>query len=204
MRIRRLTHRRKVYRIMQFTGLALTLVLLVGTAYTFAYFHENRTYVNAFKTADYSVALKEIFTPVNNWAPGISKDKKVWVENSGTADAFVRIKYQESWSDNLPLTIDGQDTVLKSWTQEWSTEWTKIGNWWYYNKVLKAGTQTNRILDTITMNPLVSNDTHAADYGRSTYSLTFQEEDLQAESDTGTEWGVAAVVDGSGNVTWTQ
>lgn len=203
MRVRRLSRRRRTRMIMQFTGLALTLALLVGAAYTFAYFHENNTYVNAFKTADYSVNLKEDFTPINNWAPGISKDKKVWVENNGSTDAFVRIKYQESWSDNLPLTIGGNETVLKSWTQNWGTEWTKIGSWWYYNKVLKAGTQTNRILDAITMNPLVSNDSHAADYGRAEYTLTFQEEDLQSAADTGTEWGVAATVDGTGNVIWT-
>jgi hypothetical protein len=186
----------------QVAGTLVTLALLIGTAFTFSYFHSETSFANAFLTPGYSVSLQETFTPIDNWAPGLDKEKRVWVENNGETDAFVRIKYSEKWSNNLPLLTNNQDTVLKNWTAAWQNQWIQIGDWWYYKKVLKAGTKTDPILSSIILNPLVSNDSHAPDYGQAEYALTFKQEDVQANSDPEPGWGVTAITDSAGNVTW--
>lgn len=192
-------------------GMFVMVAVLTAASFTYAYFHETNSYVNAFTTADYNVALKEDFTPINNWAPGITKTKSVYVTNTGTVDAFVRIKYSEAWNPNLPLTItdaQGQteDVVLKNWTSAWTPQWTHLGDYWYYNKVLKAGTQTDPLLASVTLNPLASNDAHAANYGNASYSLTFHEEDIQADNATistvTSSWSHTPVVNTDGSVTW--
>lgn len=80
---------------MAVTGLAA--VALVGG--TLAYWSQTSTINNPFSTGGYEGSTTEEFNPGEgeDWKPGATVDKKVYVENTGDADIWVRVKLSEKW-----------------------------------------------------------------------------------------------------------
>lgn len=90
---------------MAVTGLAA--IALVGG--TLAYWSQSSTIDNPFSTGGYEGSTTEEFNPGegDNWKPGATVDKKVYVENTGDTDIWVRVKLSEKWeSANDKKTLD--------------------------------------------------------------------------------------------------
>lgn len=66
-----------------------------------AYYHANNALENKLTTKKYGgEQMVEKFTPDDNWELGELTTKEVFVENTGTAKLFVRVKLEENWARN--------------------------------------------------------------------------------------------------------
>lgn len=75
---------------------AMAVVMLVSG--TFAWFTASDYVDNRLKTSqidDGSASIVEVFTPPENWEPGMEVTKKVAVANTGTGTLLVRVSYEE-------------------------------------------------------------------------------------------------------------
>lgn len=77
---------------------------------------------------------------------------------------------------NVRSLSSDETGVTKNWTSSWTNDWVDGGDgWYYYKKVLPAGTSTDRILDSVTFPD--SSPTS------SSYSLVFQVESVQVSDE---------------------
>ena len=151
----------------------LLVVCVVGA--TFAYFTSEYRILNQFKNATYDVDIEEEFN--DDWGT-----KKVWfVNNEETNTAVVlRINYNELWSKEdkdglltLSNVYDGHNVVTKTWTNDFTSNFTLASDgWYYYTKILKPQ-QRVQVLESITKNA-------PSTYDGFDYKLTFNFEAIQA------------------------
>jgi alternate signal-mediated exported protein len=81
-------------KIMLISTLA-TAALIIG-GLTFAWYSSKDSVTNTFKTSgNLKTVVVENFTPPTNWQPGVTTDKVVQVTNTGTLDAYTRVKLDE-------------------------------------------------------------------------------------------------------------
>lgn len=92
-------------------GGILLLALTVGVVGSLAYFSQELTKTNEFKTAKYDTTIEEEFTPPTDWLPGVEVNKDVTVKNSGNVDVVVKATLTESWTR-------GDETLSNTFTDE--------------------------------------------------------------------------------------
>ena len=122
--------------------------------------------------------------------------KKVRFKNTGNSSIFLRISYTEYWEKKeedgteylLSNKLNGTEMATKHWTQHWlggnSCQW-EDGNdgWYYYTKVLKPGTHTDLILESVTFENVSSEN---KEYLNSNYRLYFKAEAVQCSDGSNT------------------
>jgi len=93
--------------------------LLVSFGTTWAFYSDQASLVNPLGTSHSGVVMAEEFNPNDSFLPGETVTKKLWFENTGEMDLFLRVEVPpaESWVDN-----PGLDTtyVIKGWTNAWT------------------------------------------------------------------------------------
>ena len=144
--------------------IALLLVAIIGVVgLTIAYFTNTTTIENEFSTNPYGTTVTEEFVSPTNWLPGTQTDKTLIVTNSGSVDEAVRVSYTENWTSansntegDLPLTQNGNRAALIHFTN--TNDWTKVGDYYYYNYKLAPSESTSELLDYVTFNPAITND----------------------------------------------
>lgn len=87
---------------------ALASVAAIGA--TWASWTQELKAGNEFMTGDYHTSLDETFESPDNWQPGTTTEKAVWVANEGTVDAMAKVVISQSWV----RTEDVMATVLAS------------------------------------------------------------------------------------------
>ena len=92
-------------------GGILLLALTVGVVGSLAYFSQELTKTNEFKTAKYDTTIEEEFTPPTDWLPGVEVNKDVTVKNSGNVDVVVKATLTKSWTR-------GDETLSNTFTDE--------------------------------------------------------------------------------------
>ena len=184
--------------------LGILVISVIGG--TFAYYYQNFSIPNQFKSMTYNVNLTEDFN--NDWGT-----KKVYITNNetGNTNVVLRISYNEVWiktdmSNALTLsnTINGNNLVTKSWTTTFTNDFTDgLDGWYYYNKVLKPN-DTIQILNSISLNTnLIENTIYYNDYLEYVYNLIFNYEAIEANSSKISDiWGKTATINNL-NVSWT-
>ena len=193
---------------------ALLIVAVIGlVGITIAYFTNTTSIENEFKTKEYGSRTDEQFVSPDNWTPGTTTPKTLTVTNTGQIEEAVRISYSEKWelSDHTELSgwIDengdlsahtnneatDERAAIINWANE--ADWTKDGNYYYYNYKLKPGETTSELLNSVTFNSKVNIDSNCEtdtsqpgkkivtcssggnSYGSATYTLTFNVETVQ-------------------------
>lgn len=126
--------------------LIMLLVALLGIAYiaagaTYAYLNANDLKANEFTIGYNDVELKEDFTSPIDINPGDKIKKKVWVENIGNTDAYVRVKILFSDSD---MKNNCEDLELGD---DWS--YNTNDDYYYYTKKLSAGDKTSNLIEFV-------------------------------------------------------
>ena len=83
---------------------------------------------------------------VSGVMPGQVVDKVVYIENTGTVDFYARIALAMSvtGADGEPLSPDVMALHINT------ADWTKKGDYYYYNKPLAPGEKTEPLLKTVT------------------------------------------------------
>ncbi len=197
--------------------LALLLVALVGG--TIAYYTSQQDFENEFKVPKPGVAIQEKFMPMDSWVPGEEKSKEVWFTNTGEMDMLLRFTVDAEWVGDDHPDVDADSVITLYWNQgndtrddenppEYFITDTKK-EYYYYTKVLKAGTSTQHVLESVKFATKLSNDGHLnSDYSNTQINLTITGEtvlaDAEAVKDQWTEDPqVQAAIDASDNVTWT-
>ena len=137
--------------------IALLLVVVVGA--TFAYFQTSASFENVFNTGTYKLVTTEVFESPDNWKPGDEIPKTITTKNEGTIDAAVRVSYTEQWLDENDQDITSQVAVGAAIINLDNTnKWTKEGNYYYYNYILKPNDTTSSFMKSVTLNPNIGSD----------------------------------------------
>lgn len=201
-------------------------IMVVAFAFTWAYYSDSMALANPLGTSHSGAAIVEEYNPSSSFLPGETVVKKVAFQNTGKMDIFLRVEVppEEGWyrSDNNAKLNDSYDVskVIKNWnTTVWPTEdedetdlWTQVyqengKKYRYYKKILSAGAATDQILNSITLDPSVSNDRHDLDYSDRIYKLTFCAEAvpvaMQNDAYHVSLWNMT-VTGSEDSLTWTQ
>lgn len=204
---------RQVWKNKKIAVLLALSVFVAAFGLTWAFYSHNMALANPLGTSHSGAAMVEEFNPDSSFLPGETVIKKVAFQNTGKMDLFLRVEVppEEAWYKNgeaekgkeLEKTIYDPDKVIKNWntgvwpendesgTSEWSQVFT-VGEkkYRYYKKILPPGESTNEILESITLDPSVSNDRHAVDYSDKIYKLTFIAEAIPVEGNEGSDGSI--------------
>ena len=197
------------------TIIILILILVIGiVGVTIAYFANSTSLDNTFVTNPYGNTFTEKFVLPDNWLPGITTNKSVVATNTGGIDQAVRIKITENWKTKNNDTLNGwihtdgtksthstenelatdERVALINFTNP--SDWTKVGDYYYYNYKLAPQESTTSLIESVTFNSKTKlNDTctttlsegtktvtcnsSGSDYDHATYTLTFDIETVQ-------------------------
>ena len=178
------------------------LLLLIGIGGSFAYYYSEVVIPNEFKAKTYNVTIEEVFN--NTWG---TKEVSFVNNESTNASVVLRFNYNEKWrktengvTNSLSNTIGGVSVVDKTWTSAFTNDFVKIGDWYYYKKVLNA-LERVQVLSSISKNTtlIASSGEPYDDYD---YELDFNFEAIQASGEAISDiWGKTVTIEGS-NVTW--
>lgn len=211
-------------------ALAVLGAAFLGFGATWAFYSSNHTALaNPLSTTHSGAAMVEEFNPNSSFLPGETVAKKVAFQNTGDMALFLRVEIppEEGWYDskNAEMLVNELETkwVIKNWTEAWSDDgasgkgqWSEVftdaetgKTYRYYERILPVKAQTDCILDSITLDPAVSNDRHYLDYSDKIYKLTFNAEAVPVEGDDNhpgvqAEWRMSVVKAADGTLTWTQ
>ena len=133
--------------------IAVIVLLCIGLiGITFAYFQTTGNFVNLFNTGTYRVVTTEVFEAPENWAPGQEIPKTITSTNEGTIPAAVRVKYQEKFEDLQGNDITDQVTSNPVTVNLDNTDdWTKDGDYYYYNYPLAPNKTTSSFIKSVTL-----------------------------------------------------
>lgn len=189
--------------------LALLLIGVAGFGAAWAWNTHRAQQVNQLESRTVSVAVAEEF-PSNTVDKGETKKKTVTVQNTGNAAAFVRVSYAEYWT-TATEQLAGVTKVTKTWTTDWTSDFERHDDGWYYYKKVLPANGSVRVLESVTFPNSVT--------AGASYHLDFQVETVQVSDEpavnadaTRTLFGSAAAVAGmttsygavtGGTVTWT-
>ena len=178
--------------------IVLGLLLVVGiVGVTFAMFTTEHNLTNIFKTKPFSTTVYEVFESPESWTPGTTTPKEVYATNNSEIDTKVRISYTEEWTaadgSTLPIMQDDIKTTMINLAN--TDEWTKDGDYYYYNEILAPGETTSSFIESVTFNIettssfecITDDEDHdictstGTGYDGATYKLTFKIEIYQAD-----------------------
>lgn len=186
---------------------------------------------NEFQTAVYDTVIKEEFKSPDHWLPGVEVNKDAWVQNNSSIPVFVKVKIRQSWAKqdgSLPLYFSSGDSKEAAALVSWGSDVDRLsdidsiaeaeGKWLicndtpdengeieaFYIGALAPGKETPKLVDGVTMNPLiqasvvrkdtrynsvtgkwetVTTESGQPDYGDARYTMTVTAETVQATSD---------------------
>ncbi len=123
----------------------ITLILTCSIGGTIAFLIDDTDPVtNTFKPTTMSSTVEEKFDG--------KKKENVTIKNTSTdVDAYVRAAIVITWQDEkgniYPVSpVKDQDYTISLNEGTGATAWTKNGNYYYYNSVVKAGSSTENLI----------------------------------------------------------
>lgn len=182
---------RKKKNMIKLSGIALLAALTVGIGSTGAVIRHQVNLKNEISTDTVEVEVEEELKDDNpdDW----TKSKKVSFKNPGSADVFLRVTYSETWtagdgtllSNKMPdESKDVASKIVNS--QNW--EYNEADGWYYYKKVLPAGSTTESFMEQVDFSNIDSLEESLKNtYKNAEYEIHFQAEAVQASD----EWKVS-------------
>ena len=136
-----------------FAVLSVFILLAIGGVIAFG--SDKSIFSNLFQLPTYTAEYKEEFVSPNDWKTCDETPKTVITTNKSNGKIKVRLSYEEYWRNkentaNLPLEKDGETLAIINFQNE--SDWTKRGNWYYYNHELEPNEATNSLLKSVTLN----------------------------------------------------
>lgn len=182
---------RKKKNMIKLSGIALLAALTVGIGSTSAVIRHQINLKNEISTDTVIVEVEEDLKDddPSDW----TKPKKVSFKNPGSADVFLRVTYSETWtagdgtllSNKMPdESKDVASKIVSS--QNW--EYNEADGWYYYKKVLPAGSTTESFMKQVDFSNIDSLEESLKNtYKDAEYEIHFQAEAVQASD----EWKVS-------------
>lgn len=123
---------------------AIVLVLTCTVSGTVAFLVTKTDPVeNQFTPAKVTCAVDEDFTN------GGTTKRNVRIENTGNTDAWIRATVVANWVKDNKIVAPWTDNVTYN-TGEGKNQWTKSGNYFYYNDIVSAGGFTEKLISSYT------------------------------------------------------
>lgn len=188
--------------------------MAVGFSSTWAYYSDTQSIVNPFHTTNSSIDMIEDFNPAETILPGETVDKKPYFVNTGDTELVLRLEMDTYWMDK---TTEREAENLKTemvtlnYPDSFDGDWVEIpggSGTYYYTHILegkgKDKSKTSNFLDSLTLKPEVSNDTHAADYSTGRFIVDFNAEAVQADAASlaVSNWGLTQSEVGADKLEW--
>ena len=188
--------------------LVIGIIALLAVECAFAFFHTSDSIDNHFQTAEAKVYMDETFASGDTWVSGEEKQKEVRFGNEGTMASVLRVKFTPvlTRKDGTVDEVAAQNFTL-NFSDDFSRNWVKKGEWYYYKKVLSPSQVSEVTLKSVTVSDQIGNDEHGiqTDYSGATYEVKVEGELLQAslatEGAEALQWGLSPTVNGE-QVTW--
>ena len=195
----------KKRNMMLLTSMMLAVLLIAGG--TFAWFTATADpIVNEFTAGTMGIQIHEEFEPVTNLNPGDCYEKVIYVENTGSKRAYVRIKADTLWTPRSGVNASelSDDVIMYGinepyWKWNWNgwhSGWVLIDGWeyidgyFYYTKIVPSGGFTAPLLkcNRICFNgPMMGNE-----YQGAKLDITINAEAIQATHNAmNSVWGVS-------------
>ena len=186
---------RKKKNMIKLSGIALLAALTVGIGSTSAVIRHQIDLKNEISADTVVVEVEEDLADDNqsDW----TKPKKVSFKNSGSADVFLRVAYSESWStaggadgekELLSNKMPGSDSDVASKVVSGENWELREDGWYYYKKVLPAGSPTESFMEQVDFSNIDSLEESLKNtYKNAEYEIHFQAEAVQASD----EWKVS-------------
>jgi len=143
------------FRIRKFLPIFAVVGILAVVGGVFAFNQDSAFFNNQFGIASYESEFIETFESPADWETCQEVPKTVVTKNNSTGNFKVRLSYEEYWRNaaddaNLPLVKDGETLALINFQNE--NDWTRHGNWYYYNYEVEPGDSTNSLFKSVTLN----------------------------------------------------
>lgn len=135
-------------------GIALVSLISLISFASNAFFTSSDKVKNDFKIAKYEVTTKENFDP-SKYNKNDTIKKEVYVENTGSLPAYIRVKIVPVWKNGLPIQVNGKSTVDLNIIN--LDSWVKIGDYYYYKGVLNPKSCTKKLLDSVKVSDNIKN-----------------------------------------------
>jgi predicted ribosomally synthesized peptide with SipW-like signal peptide len=172
------------------TAGALSALLLVGG--TLAWFTDTEAATNTFEMGNVAIDLLENGSAIqgeseefpngfaglqfNNLVPGDEVDKLVEVRNTGSVDAYVRIKLTSNFDQDIATEEDLDLLTLLDLNTGTAGMWEKVGDYFYYKGKLAPNALSDELLSEVSLPTSLGNE-----YANSSFSILIQVEAIQAE-----------------------
>ena len=154
---------------------AFALILSLLSMGSLAYFTHSHTTRNEITSGSIRIEINDLtvvdeaLLPLSLYEgimPGDSIQKRVYVTNTGGNDAWIRLRVTSTWDDDLP----GDPFTLGLNL----TEWTQVGDWYYYHHVVAPGGDTDVLVNAVSFPITLDNS-----YQSQTFELDFEAEAVQ-------------------------
>jgi hypothetical protein len=148
-------------------------------------FKDMKEVTNVFKTGTVCIDVTECFCPPTHWNPCDCTRKIVHICNEGTKATYVRVKLIPKWDCGLPthnVMFEPCDPM-----------WVKIGNWYYYKKILGSDVELPCNKKCVTFNMVVKLSCCSGnEYQGKMFTLSVITEAVQAKHNgLNCEWGIS-------------
>lgn len=167
------------------TLFVLPVVIQVTTAWNMHQVEQQ----NNLQSRSHGANIEEVF-PNHQVTPGGTNAKTVSFKNTGSGAALVRAALSERWVAGS-AQLEGPTGVTLNWAPQWGTDWElKSDGWYYYKRVLPAGSDTGAVLQSVTF--------PAQPPSGAEYRLAFAVETLQVSDEDAVNTAAATAVFGRG------
>ncbi|MEG2353895.1 MAG: TasA family protein [Clostridium sp.] len=130
-------------------ALALVVVAAISIGATSAYFTDKQSVTNTFTVGDVKIGIEEAEwgkLPNHDIAPGKTLSKDPVIKNTGKNSCWMRVKVAY---DTTIFELVGVDT----------TNWTLVGDYYYYNSIVPAAGKTSPVFTSVKMKDTVKEST---------------------------------------------
>lgn len=172
--------------------ISLIVVFLISSSFTLASFHAKSSTVNNITMASVKGSIVEEYEQGQTVYPADTVNKKVQVENTGTADVVVRVKIEKAWGDyreadgtlavNPSLNTD--NILIEYNTDDWLY---KSDGYFYFKGVLRAGEITPALLNSFT----IDGKSTGGEYKNKSADIIVTMELVQAAYQGLSSWGMS-------------
>jgi len=149
-------------KIVMALSLCLCLSALATALPTYSYLQDVDRKTNVHTVGDSNCQLNDSFSKPSTYLEGTIINRTVSVTNTGSVPCYIRVYVNPSYQHNrFRFNFD-------------TTNWTKSGDWYYYNSPVSVGGTTSNLFSKITllenMSDWSSDDTKIVIYAESIQS----------------------------------
>lgn len=156
------------------TPFLILMILFASVGGTVAFLIDATTpVVNTFNPTNIAIETYENFDGTNK--------KDIYVQNDGTANAYVRVKLIGYWYDNQDDTIIAKQSWFDMSANQPNNKWVYLDGYYYYTEVVEAnGGKTEHLFDT----PIVLG-TNSEDGARKVLEIVAESIQVDGKNGTG-------------------